>query len=77
MIRRCSPSRRVASSSAYLIAYVCGSIALLTLPLGLLIVMAVVRDIGIPGSAAWIVPVLLLSMTLHGLSLIIARSLFS
>jgi ABC-type polysaccharide/polyol phosphate export permease len=61
-------------STAYLTAFACGSIALLTIPLGLLIVTAAVRDIGIPGSTAWIIPVFLLSITLHGISLIIARS---
>jgi hypothetical protein len=61
-------------STTYLTAFLCGSIALLTIPLGLLIVTAAVRDIGIPGSTAWIIPIFLLSMTLHGLSLIVARS---
>jgi hypothetical protein len=61
-------------ATAYLTAFVCGSIALLTISLGLLIVMAAVRDVGVPGSSAWIIPIFLLSITLHGLSLVIARS---
>jgi hypothetical protein len=60
--------------SAYLIAHIFGSAALMALPFGVLVGTAAIRDVAMPHSVAWIIPTLLLAATLHGLALVIARS---